>query len=345
MSNSVNMNLLSPVLFYQNPIDIYQTQNGSTQVDGVPTEFSSCRGCNKNLNCNDPFSQYQRQKIIQQTVRVLASLYTMNLAALSGYQKPLTTYQLVEQANTPYLAPPRVYWNQMSDRARPAVQVAKTGSGSAYHCSSTRHTITRDRPGAMSPGGVGVDIKHNSYNRYLNKIKGKGPIRRGVIPPNYGQPIPFNRSYPIYGGKVVKTSIINGCDCPDITKSKSDNLIYGPISNAVQDQILSVTYKFNVGDFVWAKKNVYSNSKSKAQIISIQNGLYTIQFTDDQTILVTTENNLTVYFDCNCDFTPSTEEKILANQYKSTSGLELALESENNIWCNALNALAAGEVL
>jgi hypothetical protein len=60
----------------------------------------------------------------------------------------------------------------------------------------------------MSPGGVGVDIKHNSYDRYLNKIKGKAPLRRGVIPPNYGAQIPFNRAFPVYGGKTFKTSII-----------------------------------------------------------------------------------------------------------------------------------------
>ena len=31
----MNVNLLSPVLFYQNPISIYQTQTGSTQEYGT----------------------------------------------------------------------------------------------------------------------------------------------------------------------------------------------------------------------------------------------------------------------------------------------------------------------
>jgi hypothetical protein len=181
-----------------------------------PLEISSvnsCKSCNRNLASNNPASQYQRQKLIQNTVRVQSSLYTMNLAGLSSYQSPLNTYQTVEQAGTPYLIPPKVYWNQMSDRSKPSVQVAKVASGSTYHSSSTRHSITRDRPGAMTSGGIGVDIKHNSYDRYLNKIKGKAPLRRGIIPPTYGSPIPFNRAYPIYGGKTVKTSIINGCNC------------------------------------------------------------------------------------------------------------------------------------
>ena len=61
----LGINLLAPVLFYQNPIDAFQTYNGSTQVDGIPTEFNSCRRRNMNLSSNAPYSQYQKQKIIQ----------------------------------------------------------------------------------------------------------------------------------------------------------------------------------------------------------------------------------------------------------------------------------------
>ena len=37
---------------------------------------------------------------------------------------------------------------------------------------STKSTITANRPGAMTPGGQGVDVKHGSYHRYLAKKKG-----------------------------------------------------------------------------------------------------------------------------------------------------------------------------
>lgn len=344
MSN-ITLNLLSPVPFYQTPIDIYQTQNGSTQVNGVPTEIHSCRGCNHNLASNNPASQYQRQKLIQNTVRVQSSLYTMNLAGLSGYQKPSDTYQLVEQAGTLYYVPPRVNWNQMSDRAKPANQLTKVASGSTYHSSSTKHTITRDRPGAMSPGGIGVDIKHNSYERRLNKLKGKNVLRRGFIPPNYGSPIPFNRAYPVYGGKVVKTSIINNCDCPEITNNlEADKRIYGSESNAIQDEILSVTYNFNVGDFVFAKKHIYDNEFYKAQIINIENGIYTIKFVDDGTILKTTVNSLLIYFDCTCDYIPPISEVILNNQYSSQNINEL-IKAYSIFDCNILNTLTTTEII
>jgi hypothetical protein len=297
--NSVN--LLAPTLLYQTSIYNYSDQTASPLLNA--RAFNICRGCNKNLASDAPASRYQKQKIIQNTVRVASSLYTMNLASLSVYQKPLSSYQLVEQSGTPYISPPSVYWNQMSDRAKPANQVVKTGSGSTYHGSSTRHTIVRNRPGAMSPGGIGVDIKHNSYDRYLNKIKGKAPLRRGIIPPNYDAPIIFNRSNPIYGGKVVKTSIINDCNCVD--KSIENNLtedmrIYGSELNAIQDKILSVEYKFNIGDFVWAKKYANDTKSYKAQIINIINNIYTIKFIDDNNIVETNAYNLSIYFNYNC---------------------------------------------
>lgn len=151
------------------------------------------------LTSNDPAYQYQSQKIIQNQVRVSSSLYADNLGALNIFQYPKSKL--------------RVNWNQMSDRAFPHYQKGSGYSqGSFYHGSSTRHTQTNLRPGAMTPGGWGVDIKHNSYHRYLGKLKAKKPIRQGKIPENYGKPIKFNCSYPIQGAKTIKTSIVSGCN-------------------------------------------------------------------------------------------------------------------------------------
>ena len=305
----------------------------------------SCRNCNSNLAGNDPASQYQRQKIIQNTVRVYASLYTANLGALTAYKRPLPTPQLVEQAGTVYEVPGGVNWNQMSDRYRPSVQVSKTASGSTYHPSSTRHTIVRNRPNALSPGGVGVDIKHNSYHRYLNRLKGKGPIRRGVIPPRYGEPIPFNRAYPVYGGKTFKTNIVTGCDCPDIPNNESgDYRIYGNKSSALQGEIYSVTYKYHEGDLVYARKSAIDETLYKAKIILINDDYYTIEFLDDNTIITTTGAGLSIYFDCICEPTLSLEEYILANQYNPYN-TNTYFDSVNNYYCNLLNRTATKTIL
>jgi hypothetical protein len=160
------------------------------------------RDCDTNMTSNTPANQYQKQKLIQKTVRVASSLYAMNLAALNAYVKPGAITH-------------NVNWNQMSDRPIPSVQKTYVPTrGSLGGASSTRHTVTAHRPGAQSPGGYGCDIKHNSYDRYLNRIKGKGPVRRGVIPPDYGAPVPFNPAYPVYGDKRMKLNIVAGCNCP-----------------------------------------------------------------------------------------------------------------------------------
>jgi hypothetical protein len=149
---------------------------------------SGCRSCGKKLTSNDTASQYQKLKIIQNTVRVASSLYTMNLGALSAYRYPNNTL--------------KVNWNQMSDRESPSYQQTYIPRrGGSIGGNSTKSTLTSSRPGAQSPGGKGCDIKHNSYNRYLNKLKGQGPLRRGDITNN----------------GTIKTNIINGCNCPITT--------------------------------------------------------------------------------------------------------------------------------
>ena len=279
---------------------------------------TGCRWCNNNMSYNDPASQYQTLKIIQNTVRVPASLYTHDLGALTVYQ-------------TPGLF--GVNWNQMSDRKEPHIQVVNTGAGSGYHSSSTKRTITSSRPGAMSPGGVGVDIKHNSYDRYLNRLKGKAPVRRGVIPANFGTPyIPFNRADPIYGGKVMKTSIVNGCNCPIATDNSA--LLYR--DSAEQDKILDVKYQFHVGDYVWAiKVGDASGELYKATITAITNGLFTIKFADGTTETVSGEY-ISIYYDCNGCI--STE---------STSKFQLySLDSEEgNTTCALLSVLSDGQLI
>ncbi len=63
--------------------------------------------------------------------------------------------------------------NQMSDRAVAGIVHTNVPS----HASSTRHSITRMRPGSTSAPGAGVDVKHGSYDRYLARLKGRSVLR------------------------------------------------------------------------------------------------------------------------------------------------------------------------
>ena len=60
-------------------------------------------------------------------------------------------------------------WHNASDRIQSSKLVFNNIPSRG---NSTKTTITRNRPGAMQYSGDGVDIKHNSYERYLLKKKG-----------------------------------------------------------------------------------------------------------------------------------------------------------------------------
>lgn len=153
---------------FNNPHDL--TTEYDVSCNYIPivdyTKYGRCDTCN-GTTLQSYGIQYATQQKIWNTVRTPSSIFTMNLAALNAFSPPLTSYG-------------NVNWSQMSDRPQPSVQKAyiPTGSGAP----SSKRTVTRDRPGAMSPGGIGVDIKHNSYDRYLNRLKGKSPLRREPIP-------------------------------------------------------------------------------------------------------------------------------------------------------------------
>ena len=208
----------------------------------------SCKGCTLRNSHTNPVANYQNQQRIWNTVRVDCAQYIMNKGALSAVESD-------------------VQWNQQSDRRLPHVQIATVPS----HGNSTKRTITRARPGASTPGGIGCDIKFNSYVRYLNKLKGKSVLKRGYISPeitkiiaNTGQ-IPFNPAFPIYGGKYYKTNIIASCKCPS-------PLVY---SNPVftNYETLDVNL-FNVGQLI------VCGCKYAKIINHLTNGLFAIRYLD-----------------------------------------------------------------
>jgi hypothetical protein len=302
--------------------------------NNYPKEYYRCSSCDTNLTSNTPANQYQRQKIIQNTVRVPSSLYTMNLGSLSAYQKPDNAFY-------------KVNWNQMSDRAVPSVQKSNA-TGTRYHSSSTKHTITRLRPGAMSPGGVGCDIKHNSYDRYLNKLKGKSVLRRGVIPPDFGLGLSnytFNTAFPIYGGKTMKLNIINGCNCP-LTPSNDNNAIEESIyldkNVLLVDPYKNLKYVYKLHDTVYF---IYDNVLLKGTIIEIiNNDEYLVEFDyNNETKQVTlgyydmfaeNENNNDGSGTDNCICVEScTNKNVLSHKYYNEDGIlkECILNYDNII--------------
>jgi hypothetical protein len=100
----------------------------------------------------------QRQRKIWNVSRVQSSLYTMNKGAQNV---------VGGENNKPKPAYENVNWNQMSDRAVPGI-VKRT--------MQVPRRRTRAWPGKTSAPGSGVDVKHDSYARYLARLK--APIMR-----------------------------------------------------------------------------------------------------------------------------------------------------------------------
>tara|TARA_B110001450_G_scaffold153527_2_gene143267 strand:- start:12358 stop:12897 length:540 start_codon:yes stop_codon:yes gene_type:complete len=111
-----------------------------------PAQFHSCT----DISSSTP--SIQTQKIIQNQVRVHASLYTMNLASL--------------YINSNNLHNKNTAWNNSSDRK-------------AQH-------------------KKGVDIKHNSYDRYLGRLKSQHLKTQNE-----------NTNTPVMGNKTRKFGLIN----------------------------------------------------------------------------------------------------------------------------------------
>jgi hypothetical protein len=263
--------------------------NKPNKLVGLPHFYYRLRSCDTNLTSNTPANQYQILKLIQNTVRVPSSIYTSNLGPLNAYRQPTA-------------ATNGVCWNQMSDRPIPSVQRATVPTGSNNSLNNRRHSVTSSKPGSQTPGGVGCDIKHNSYDRYLNRLKGKGPLRRGPIPPTFGAPIPFNPAFPVYGGKTTKTNIVNGCDCPIVKDVQQDIRIY---NNPLYQEYPNSQYAFSVGQYVYAIEPG-TDYYSKALVTNVDGNTYTIMF-EDGTTDVQNIDQLLIYFPCNCYGTPLTD--------------------------------------
>lgn len=245
--------------------------NQNPKQCGLVPYYYRCRNCDTNLTSDAPADQYQRLKLIQKTVRVPSSLYTMNLGALTTNNGT------------------GVSWNQMSDR-----QVASVQKSTVPSVRSTRHSSTSSRPGGQNPGGIGCDIKHNSYERRLNRLKGKVALKRGPVPANFGAPIVSTQVNPVSGGKTMTTNIVTSCVC----STANQNRIYINDNNY---NLNGINYTFEVGQKVYAihaGENYYSTA---TVTIKYSDVLYQVQFQKDNSLEDKPIGELKIYYNCVCD--------------------------------------------
>lgn len=159
-------------------------------------DCSGCGGLSTNINLK------ATERRIQNQVRVHESQYIDVLGAvtIAGNYLDLSANLVNGESR-----PASMVWgnrfnlrNQSDQReaARTGSNIPRNSEGSTNYVNvptrgnSTRSTITANKPGAMTPGGYGVDVKHGSYARYLGKLKGRTMALGQVADMPYAQPPP-----------------------------------------------------------------------------------------------------------------------------------------------------------
>ena len=126
--------------------------------------------CNTPCINNSSFYKLATERKIKNLSRMSGSQFMDAYVSLVVAQNVVQQSQPVARTNVTSTWGSPYYLRGQSDRALPSnsskfINVPTRGS-------STRTTITSNKPGGMDPGGSGVDVKHGSYNRYLAKKKG-----------------------------------------------------------------------------------------------------------------------------------------------------------------------------
>jgi hypothetical protein len=159
------------------------SKNGMSEKTGVTVD-DICDNSLEYYKYSLPVGEICIKKILDCPVAPRCSTCTYNIYGIKPIIKKLTYRQIYSigirqpsNVRTSRIASLNTYdcnsackpQNNLSDRTTSSISVSRVKRNS----SSTRHTKTANRPGAMTPGGIGVDQKHGSYERYLNAKKGR----------------------------------------------------------------------------------------------------------------------------------------------------------------------------
>ena len=126
--------------------------------------INDIRGCLSCISGNNSIgNSFITQKLIQKQSGVSSSTYNNNLVPY----KVTKGQQFYINQGLPN------YSKVSSDRIRQSNSLNKNIRIIHRNTSSLQGSRTSLKPGSLAPGGIGVDIKHNSYDRHLAKLKAK----------------------------------------------------------------------------------------------------------------------------------------------------------------------------
>jgi hypothetical protein len=126
--------------------------------------INDIRGCVSCISGNNSIdNSFITQKIIQKQAGVSSSTYNNNLVP---YEVTKGQQFYIKQGLPNYS-------KVSSDRIRQSNSINQNIRIIHRNTSSLHGSRTSLKPGSLAPGGIGVDIKHNSYDRHLAKLKAK----------------------------------------------------------------------------------------------------------------------------------------------------------------------------
>tara|TARA_R110002072_G_scaffold49072_3_gene133731 strand:- start:868 stop:1419 length:552 start_codon:yes stop_codon:yes gene_type:complete len=152
------------------------------------SDIRGCTTCTPGINTTD--NSFITQKIIQHQTGVASSTYNNNLVPFQ-----------VTKGQNHYINQGILGFAKVSSDRSYSSNSQNSNNIRIIHrnTSSLQGSRTALRPGSLAPGGIGVDIKHNSYDRHLAKLKAKNIRPRQ----NTHNPVP------IQGNKMNNISIFN----------------------------------------------------------------------------------------------------------------------------------------
>ncbi len=166
----------------------------------IQNNINQCKSCGNSLcdqECKNIILK-QREKIIQNQVRVSESQMIDVKGAITIGSDYLNNP--ANSSNYPF--------KNMSDRRNASVQKSWNVSSRG---NSVRSSVTSCKPGSLTPGGKGVDVKHGSYARYLGKLKSKNIVSNEI--PSIVPDVKASRLRPAMNNKQYRFSIINTNQC------------------------------------------------------------------------------------------------------------------------------------
>jgi hypothetical protein len=152
----------------------------------------------------------QREKQIQNQVGVESSqMMDVKSAFTIGedLMKKPRTYSKFENVL------PNYPFRNLSDRSVGSNSAIKFHNNVPTRGSSTVSSVTSNKPGSSAPGGIGVDVKHGSYARYLGKLKASNIQSDETTQPYTPPTIKAGRLRPAVNNKSYRFSIINTKNC------------------------------------------------------------------------------------------------------------------------------------